>query len=304
MVLALVLISPVLVWNAQNGWISFVYQTQHGAGSVWKWEHVLRFALVQLVAYGPLMVWGLGGASLLLRSGRAAEQSGLQNVPLRWLLGFFLLPMVVLAAMSGGGSSLPHWTAPAWVALAPFVGLGLSAAMRRNANGQRSLQAWLVRAFVALQLVLSVGLMGIMATGGAGVVSGINPFADLHGWNVAGERAQALARQRGLGRVAVQNWTLASRLGWYARDLPVHVLEDRFDQFDFWAGDLPAGGDALLLDWSQMAYELPLAPHGFERCMLLETLPVVRAGATLSTFNLYDCRQWVGTPEPRLKVSP
>ena len=303
-VLALVLISPVLMWNAQNGWISFVYQTQHGAGSVWKWEHVLRFALVQLVAYGPLMGWGMAGAALVLRSVRAAERSGLQRAHLLWLLGFFGLPMGVLAAMSGGGSSLPHWTAPAWVALAPFVGLGLAAALRRNADGRLGVQAWIVRACIALQLVLSVGLMGLMATGGAGVVSGINPFADLHGWNVAGDRAKAWARQQGLDRVAVQNWTLASRLGWYARPLPVHVLEDRFDQFDFWAGDIAEGGDALLLDWSQMAYELPLAPHGFERCTLLETLPVVRMGATLSVFRLYDCRHWVGVPQPRLKEGP
>lgn len=300
---AVALVTPVLIWNAQNGWISFVYQTQHGAGSVWQWEHVVRFALVQLVAYGPLMFWGAAGAALTLRFARGghatANRPALYSLRLSWLLVFFVLPFGVLAAMSGGGSGLPHWTAPAWVALAPFVGLGLAAA------GQRTgVQAWLVRACVALQLALSLGLMGLMASGGAGLVKGINPFADLHGWNVASERAQGLARQQGLNRVAVQNWTLASRLGWYARPLPVHVLEDRFDQFDFWAGDLPAGSDALLLDWSQMAYELPLAPHGFASCALLETLPVVHAGATLSTFSLYDCRQWAGTPQPRLKEGP
>jgi hypothetical protein len=49
---------------------------------------------------------------------------------------------------------------------------------------------------------------------------------------------------------------------------------------------------------------LPLAPHGFARCTLLETLPVEHLGATLSTFSLYDCRQWTGTPQPRLKEGP
>jgi hypothetical protein len=101
--------------------------------------------------------------------------------------------------------------------------------------------------------------------------------------------------------VAVQNWTLASRIGWYARPLPVHVLEDRFDQFDLWAGKLPAGGSALLVDWSQLPYETPLGAHGFARCERLDTQPVQRLGYALSSFDFYACSGWSGDPAPRLK---
>ena len=83
------MVSPVLVWNARNGWVSFVYQAQHGAGSVWRLQDVLRFALVQLLAYGPLLCFGA-----LARTSAGA---------LRW---FFVLPFAVLAWLSGGGSSL------------------------------------------------------------------------------------------------------------------------------------------------------------------------------------------------------
>jgi hypothetical protein len=116
-------------------------------------------------------------------------------------------------------------------------------------------------------------------------------------------RAKQLAAERGLRSVAVQNWTLASRLAWYARPLPIHVLEDRFDQFDLWAGDLPQGGDALLVDWSYMAYELPLAPHGFASCTLLDTLALHHLGQPLASFRFYDCRGWTGSPQPRLTLS-
>jgi hypothetical protein len=80
----------------------------------------------------------------------------------------------------------------------------------------------------------------------------------------------------------------------------VHVLEDRFDQFDLWAGDLPQGGDALLVDWSHMAYQVPMAPHGFTRCTLLQTLPVQRWGQALASFRFYACRGWEGSPQPVL----
>ena len=306
-VLAVVVVSPVAIWNAQNGWISFVYQTQHGRGGGWRLLPVIQFLVVQLVAFGPLFLWGVMG------------WRSLQGLALRSLLVFFALPFGVLAALSGGGSSLPHWTAPAWVALAPLAGLGLARALGRPAG---LVVRWAIVALGALQGFLCLVLMFAMASGGVpwlnpgGLGASIaqadgmpapvgpdrpNPFADLHGWDVAGARASALAQQQGLQSVAVQNWTLASRLGWYARPLPVHVLEDRFDQFDFWAGDLPQGGSTLLVDWSQMAYELPIAPHGFAQCTLLETLPTVHWGFTLSTFRFYDCRLWSGKPQPRLK---
>lgn len=117
--LALVLVSPVAIWNAQNHWISFVYQAQHGSGSShWQAIHLLRFLVLQLVVFGPLLLWGAAGVR------RVAA-------PARTLLGFFAIPFAVLAYLSGGGSSLPHWTAPAWVALAPFAGIGLAQAWAR-----------------------------------------------------------------------------------------------------------------------------------------------------------------------------
>jgi hypothetical protein len=171
-----------------------------------------------------------------------------------------------------------------------------------------------VLALAIAQGVVSVGLLGLMLTAGVPFVTSAsgqgntqapsNPFADLHGWDAAGARARALAAQQGLQSVSVQNWTLASRLGWYARPLPVHVLEDRFDQFDLWAGDLPPEGNTLLVDWSQLAYEVPLGVHGFSDCRLLDTQDVHRLGATIATFRFYACSNWSGDPKPHLKASP
>ncbi len=290
--LAVLVVSPVVIWNYQNEWISFVYQTQHGKGGGWRVLPLVQFLVVQLLAYGPLLLWG------------AVGWWALRATAVRVLPVFFVLPFAVLAGLSGGGSSLPHWTAPAWVALAPFAGVGLAGFLQRSASAWRT---WSVVGLAVVQLVMGLGLMGLMASGGSPwlITARPNPFADVHGWEQTGERALALAQKQGLQSVAVQNWTLASRIGWYARPLPVHVLEDRFDQFDFWAGDLPQGGNTLLVDWSQMAYEVPLATpttlHGFASCTLLETLPNVHWGTTLSTFRFYDCRQWTGEPQPRLR---
>ena len=104
-----------------------------------------------------------------------------------------------------------------------------------------------------------------------------------------------------LDAVVVQNWTLSSRIGWYAHTLKVHVLEDRFDQFDLWAGKLPVGGNALLVDWSQLPYETPIGAHGFAQCRKLDHLEVRRFGYAVSSFDFYACSGWSGQPQPRLK---
>lgn len=285
-------ILPVLIWNHQNQWISFVYQLNHGKGGVWQSIHVLRFALVQLVVYGPLFVWAVSGA----------RQSGRD---MRVLLGFFVLPFLLMAAASGGGTSLPHWTAPAWACLAPFAGVGLSAVTVRSLREKGGRYA-----AVVFQAVTCLVLLGLMVTAGqplftqhkaqGNLAQPSNPFADIHGWEGAGVRARELAAHHGLSSVSVQNWTLASRIGWYARPLPVHVLEDRFDQFTLWSGPLPVGHSTLLLDWSQLGYAVPLGPHGFARCDLVDALPVLRFGATIATFRFYACHGWSGDPQPRL----
>ena len=295
LVVAALLVLPVAYWNYQNHWISFTYQAQHGVGGGWQALHVLRFLVVQILVYGPLLLWAWPG----MRHGTARTN--------RYLGLFFALPVTVLAVLSGGGSSLPHWTAPACVALAPFAGLGLARAWheghRRWIAGLAAVQALLCVA--ALGLMLTAGLpLFTNASGQGNSAHPSNPFADLHGWDVAGARARALAQQQGLHSVAVQNWTLASRLGWYARPLPVYVLEDRFDQFDLWAGDLAAGGDTLLVDWSQLGYAPPVGVHGFAGCTLLDTQDVYRLGRVVASFRFYACHHWSGQPQPRLVGNP
>ncbi len=57
--IALLLISPVLLWNAQHDWISFKYQIDHGSGGTWLWPRVAAFVGVQVMVFGFLPLIGL-----------------------------------------------------------------------------------------------------------------------------------------------------------------------------------------------------------------------------------------------------
>jgi hypothetical protein len=300
LLLAVALVLPVFIWNAQHEWISFRYQLHHGSGGAWQLSAVLIFLVAQLLLY-PVFVRGLFGLRHGVRGGFALDSAQ------RWLLAFFALPFFVLAYLAGGGTSLPHWTAPAWVALAPFVGLGLAALW---AHGRR----WLIGVALGLQGLLTLTFYVLMLWGGAPGMTGVaidsedtesqNPFTDFYGWEQAGARAREIAEQNGIAHLAVQNWTLASRFAWYARPLPVHVLAPDFDQFTLWSGPLFEGSNAVVMDWSQMSYRLPVGEGQFERCRPVEVVPVERAGRMISHFRLYICEDWGGVPHPRRSDEP
>ena len=286
LVIAGILIFPVIYWNYQHDWISFVYQLGHGTGGEWKFKRVLTFFLNQFLCYGPLIIMGLAW--------RWRKQ-----LPGSFALGsFFYIPFVLFAYFSGGGGSLPHWTAPAWLTLAPMAGIGLA-------------QAWDAGRRFWIGLVASVQLMicvlgfTLLFFGGIPSISmdhawgKKNPIADLYGWEDAGNRMRELSVQYEVDQLAVQNWTLGSRLAWYAKPLKVHVLDQRVDQFDLWFGPLPIGSNALLLNWSQMSYIDPVSDQGFESCEIVDTQAVSRMGRNIAQFDFLLCKNWHGQAEPQ-----
>jgi 4-amino-4-deoxy-L-arabinose transferase-like glycosyltransferase len=295
--LAFALISPVLLWNAQNGWVSFAYQADHGGGSTaWHGRAFLSALLLQALVYGPALV---GGVLAAWWGWRRAD------VHTRQVVGFctaLALPtLALLLALSGRGGSLPHWTSVAWWLLAPVGAMALA--------GMTGLLRQLWRAAVALQLLASVALLLAVGLGlrvggadGAG-----NPFADFHGWRDAVAQAVTQAKQRQVP-LAVQNWTLGSRAAWYAHPVPVTVLDTRQDQFDRWFGGPVAGQGAVLLGWSGLPFEVPVRtaanPNGFAACERLGGLVVRRLGSgelPLARFEWHACTDWQGTAAPQRK---
>jgi hypothetical protein len=123
-----------------------------------------------------------------------------------------------------------------------------------------------------------------------------NPIADLYGWKAAGQKAAELSQATNANGIAVQNWTLGSRTAWYAKPIPVFILDQRQDQFDLWFGTLPRGANILLMNWSGMSFAPPVGSQGaFDRCEPLDTLQIERFGQILSKFEFSLCSNWQGT---------
>jgi 4-amino-4-deoxy-L-arabinose transferase-like glycosyltransferase len=282
--LALLLISPVLYWNWVNDWISFKYQLAHGSGGEWLFRRFAGFIGLQLLAFGFLYTVGM-----IFFLKRYWTKSPAAIV---CLLGFFWIPFAIFAWLSGGGG-LPHWTTPAWFCLAPFAGIGIASAWATQ-------QHRLIHILFLFQITLC--LVGFAYVLSGGIMSSNprnNPIADLYGWDQAGKTALSLSKTHSVAGIAVQNWTLGSRIAWYGRPSPVFILDQRQDQFDLWFGNLKPGSDAIAVNWSAMPYALPVkgtqthSQGAFTECQALERVEVRHLGRVLSHFDFSLCKNWM-----------
>ncbi len=279
LVIAAILIAPIIFWNWQHQWISFIYQLNHGSGNIWQARRLTVFILNQLATYGVLPIIGLW---LAIKYKFAFKKI---------LLSFFLIPFIIFFIMSGGGGSLPHWTSPAWVALAPFAGIGLAIGWNKSKRN-------LIKTTIAIQLGLCAIGFSLLLFGGIPGVSKTdllgknNPIADLYGWKEAGQKAKALANENKVEDLVVKNWTLASRIAWYAKPLPVFVLDNRYDQFDIWFGQPKSNSKAIYVNWSQMSYPIPTEKNTYNSCKMLDKLDIYHFGRIISSFDFYLCENW------------
>ena len=289
-VLALILISPVIYWNGSHDWISFRYQIAHGGGSSWAWRWVAAFLGLQVLCFGPLIIIGTFlFCKNCLHTGRRSILA---------LLGFFVIPFGIFAALSGGGG-LPHWTSPAWFCLAPFAGIGLAKAWSMRHR------FWIKLLWIFQITLCLLGFAYVLSGGINTVAIKSNPIADLYGWKLAGQKATELAQANQVQGIAVQNWTLGSRIAWYAYPLPVFILDQRQDQFDLWFGQLPLGSSVLLVNWTGMSFHQPTrdkpisGPAGeqfaFAECKPLDQIAIERFGQHLSSFEFSLCTHWQKT---------
>ncbi len=313
LITAAMLVSVVFIWNAFNDWASFRYQLAHAKGAEqWHAWMALRYGLVLWLGFGfmwPLMKWAMPSSAPAAQGASRSPDSPARvgGLSPERLCGLFALPLLlVLLNASGRGSALPHWAVSAGVALLPWVSALWARGAHASHTRMRAAWGWGLVAQVLLMLVLAAG----MSWGGmpaqtqastaraAGVREGMdamNPVADLHGWQAAALHAADLAKAQQLPGLAVTNWSLASRLAWYARPWSVRVVDDHGDQFNIWFGRFAPGDSVLWVDWSQLTHEPPQGPGRFATCRPLDRLDVVRWGRTLSHFHFYRCENWQGS---------
>ena len=141
---ALIVASPVLVWNAQHEWVSFAFQGGRGAPRKLALTGPLESLAGQMALLLPWvavpLVWAGAGA---VRRGPRDERA--------WFCLMAAAPTVLLFTLLPvlGNKGLPHWPMPGWLLLFPVLGERLA---RSVGTGRRwpVRWAWISGAVLAL----------------------------------------------------------------------------------------------------------------------------------------------------------
>ncbi len=116
---ALALVAPVFVWNAEHDFVSFRFQGGRGAPS--EEAGLLEFAGMALGQAAYLLPWMLAGLVAAGMAGLSAARLGDERA--RLLLCLAAPPVLVFSLIPlWGGHGLPHWTMPGWFFLYPLLG--------------------------------------------------------------------------------------------------------------------------------------------------------------------------------------
>ncbi len=154
--IALAIVSPVIIWNAEHHWVSFAFQGGRASAQGFpKIGHFLtnlggQFLWMFPWIFVPMVIAAFGA----LVTGRAAERS--------WYCLCLAMPAVLIFTLVPlwGDRGLPHWQMPGWLMLFPVLGQHLA---REAVVGTR-VRTWAITS-AALLAGLAFLIVGHAATG-------------------------------------------------------------------------------------------------------------------------------------------
>ncbi|MEA3330258.1 MAG: glycosyltransferase family 39 protein [Campylobacterota bacterium] len=230
--IALIIISPVIIWNIQNDWSSFAYQSEHVVGDKGiNWSGFFTSLGAQIGAYNPFLVpLAYFGLYKALRS---------QNptIFLTALFGLVLIAFFTYASLYK--TALPHWSALFYML---FIPIGTYYTL--------SISKKYLKFAIGFGLILSATLYGELGFKFIPQPDYQSLHRDIYGWDEIMKKTNKEITNTQKEAIAVTNWTLASRAIYYNNNYEsqVYLIDKRDDQFDIWEKDSAIGKDLVVIN--------------------------------------------------------
>ncbi len=158
--LAALLFSPVIIWNYQNDWVSFAFQSNRVLADSYK------FSVHYLIAHIIILLTPVGfvAAAFALFSIKKSEDQQLEHRRHLFVQVFAGAPLFICFILSTFDALRFHWTGPIWLAILPTIAWMIGQTDYLNAFTKRIQAGWrftiitcvFVYAFVLHYVVLGI----------------------------------------------------------------------------------------------------------------------------------------------------
>lgn len=275
--------APVLIWNAENGWLSFLFQGSRAVGTEFRISGLLS------TLFGPAL-YLLPGTWLLLWSilwTGAIRFRKLANID-RLLVCLAATPIAFFLSVSPVRPMLPHWSLIGFVALLPIAGVRLA-----DWSAAYPVRVRQVVAGVAAFLLVLAGLTLAHAQFGVIPVPGKDPMAEASGWDsLAAELDARGFLEEPHTFLLTDRWYDSGQLAFAVRGkLPV-LCYNYGDAHGFAQWSDPAdwvGWNAILITPRDCAKEMRVLRLFFARIELIDEMQMTRGGTPFRAVRVWRC---------------
>jgi hypothetical protein len=290
-VIALVVFSPTLIWNAQHNWASVHYQYQRLVVHEWSLRYLGELLLTQIgMATPPIFILGCMGLVALLR-GEGGSRAA------RVLINAMIWPIAIYFAWhSLHGRVEGNWPEPIFV---PFV-IAAAVAVERIKweHAWASVESWSRRLAVPVGLAIAAGIY-LQAVFGIVPLGSIDPTAlNLGaGWPELAIKMDEWRMRLGAPVVMTTNQRVT---GWLSFYLPSHPPVEQINFRIRWV-NAPEPDPALfrgvmMYVCSNECSSVALLRRRFETMQWVANLTRTRHGVPIEEYSIYRLSGPIGPP--------
>jgi len=281
--IALLMISPVIYWNINHDFASFRYQTGHvlGTSKINIGDFFTSLA-AQFGSHCPfLFIIAFYG---FFRSFKDKNDW----VRLSLLFGGTILAFFLYTSLYE--TALPHWNSPFYLL---FIPIGVAYLSTTDVRWKKIF----MNISIGFSLIVTLFLHAEIGGKFFRFPDYQSPFRDIYGYALIAKDAESIMKenQQANQALAVTNWTVGSRMTYYA--LPyareVFVIDKRVDQFDFWRKHSPKGYDLLFVN-TRFDREEIAERYRCDAVQSVKSMDLMLNGGKVNSVDFVWCRNFQG----------
>jgi 4-amino-4-deoxy-L-arabinose transferase-like glycosyltransferase len=290
--ITLILFSPVILWNAEHRWISFIkqfgraFQTSEYGGLA----NMSAFIGIQAAFVSPLIfVFIVAGLAV-------AAWRGLRRQEANWLLLALSAAPVLLYFLAHALSAevLAQWPSAAYQT-GIVAAIAACTAPASNVDRRRLFTRYSFKAAPWVGLIFTLTLFAQMIVRLASILAAYDPLSRFFGWSELSLKARAALEAKHAGYIATNEHSIGATLAFYLRGITVFQTSERI-RYEF----MPPIDQELLNRTTGIYLEVPpfddpaQLQARFDSVEYLSTIWRSRNGDPIEPFRIYELKGYRG----------